>query len=101
MSEDTFYKYESKIDNKRSYEIFFILCMLSPISPADIVVMITGLTSMSYRKFIIITLLCRPFSVVAYSFFWIYGSQWLQRIIRMKMNTLIFGQGCFVYSTIC
>ncbi|HEL2509816.1 TPA: TVP38/TMEM64 family protein [Streptococcus suis] len=81
MSEDTFYKYESKIDNKRSYEIFFILCMLSPISPADIVVMITGLTSMSYRKFIMITLLCRPFSVVAYSFFWIYGSQWLQQLL--------------------
>ena len=78
MSEDTFYKYESKIDNKRGYEIFFILCMLSPISPADIVVMITGLTSMSYRKFIAITLLCRPFSVVAYSFIWIYGSQWIQ-----------------------
>lgn len=80
MSEETFYKYESKIDNKRGYEIFFILCMLSPISPADIVVMITGLTSMSYRKFITITLLCRPFSIVAYSLFWIYGSQWLQQL---------------------
>lgn len=82
MSEETFYKYESKIDNKRSYEIFFIICMLSPISPADIVVMITGLTSMSYRKFITITLLCRPLSIVAYSFFWIYGSQWLQHLLK-------------------
>lgn len=80
MSEDTFYKYESKIDNKRGYDVFFILCMLSPISPADIVVMITGLTSMSYRKFLLITLLCRPFSVVAYSFIWIYGSQWVQHL---------------------
>lgn len=82
MSEDTFYKYESKIDNKRGYDIFFILCMLSPISPADIVVMITGLTSVSYRKFITITLLCRPFSIVAYSFFWIYGSQFLQQFLK-------------------
>ncbi|MBY5021476.1 TVP38/TMEM64 family protein [Streptococcus suis] len=82
MSEETFYKYESKIDNKRGYEIFFIICMLSPISPADIVVMITGLTSMSYRKFITITLLCRPLSIVAYSFFWIYGSQWLQHLLK-------------------
>ena len=80
MSEETFYKYESKIDNKRGYDVFFILCMLSPISPADIVVMITGLTSMSYRKFLLITLLCRPFSVVAYSFIWIYGSQWVQHL---------------------
>ncbi|HEL9644492.1 TPA: TVP38/TMEM64 family protein [Streptococcus suis] len=82
MSEETFYKYESKIDNKRGYEIFFIICMLSPISPADIIVMITGLTSMSYRKFITITLLCRPLSIVAYSFFWIYGSQWLQHLLK-------------------
>ncbi|MFI3124120.1 TVP38/TMEM64 family protein [Streptococcus suis] len=81
MSEETFNKYESKIDNKRGYEIFFILCMLSPISPADIVVMITGLTSMSYRKFILITLLCRPVSIVAYSYFWIYGSQWLNHLL--------------------
>ncbi|HFR3702381.1 TPA: TVP38/TMEM64 family protein [Streptococcus suis] len=81
MSEETFYKYESKIDNKRGYEIFFILCMLSPISPADIVVMISGLTSMSYRKFILITLLCRPVSIVAYSYFWIYGSQWLNHLL--------------------
>lgn len=82
MSEETFYKYESKIDNKRSYEIFFILCMLSPVSPADIMVMITGLTSMSYRKFITIILLCRPISIVSYSFFWIYSGQWLQQFIK-------------------
>ncbi|MBO4107968.1 TVP38/TMEM64 family protein [Streptococcus suis] len=80
MNEETFDKYESKIDNKRGYEVFFIACMLSPISPADIVVMITGLTSMSYRKFILITLLCRPISIIAYSYFWIYGSQWLQNL---------------------
>lgn len=81
MNEETFEKYESKIDNKRGYELFFIFCMLSPISPADIVVMITGLTSMSYRKFILITLLCRPVSIIAYSYFWIYGSQWLQNLL--------------------
>ncbi|NQG97648.1 TVP38/TMEM64 family protein [Streptococcus suis] len=81
MNEETFDKYESKIDNKRGYEVFFIACMLSPISPADIVVMITGLTSMSYRKFILITLLCRPVSIIAYSYFWIYGSQWLQNLL--------------------
>lgn len=78
MKEETFYKYESKIDDKRGYEIFFIISMLSPISPADILIMITGLTSMSYKKFLTIILLCRPISIVAYSLFWIYGAQWLQ-----------------------
>lgn len=82
MKEETFTKYERKIDDKKGYEIFFILCMLSPISPADILVMITGLTSMSYRRFITIILLCRPLSIIAYSYIWIYGSQWLQQLLR-------------------
>ncbi|MGT2911904.1 TVP38/TMEM64 family protein [Streptococcus cameli] len=78
MTEETFYKYESKIDDKRGYELFFILCMISPISPADILVMITGLTSMSYKKFLTIILLTKPLSILGYSYFWIYGAQWLQ-----------------------
>lgn len=78
MKEDTFQKYQSKIYDKRGYEIFFTVCMISPISPADILVMITGLTKMSYKKFLIIILLTKPFSVTAYSYFWIYGSQWLK-----------------------
>ena len=82
MKEETFYKYESKIDDKKSYEIFFILCMLSPISPADVLVMITGLTSMSYKKFMTIILLCKPLSIIAYSYFWIYGSQLLQHLFN-------------------
>lgn len=77
MKEETFNKYESKIDDKKGYEIFFIICMLSPISPADVMVMITGLTSMSYKKFITIILLCKPLSIISYSYFWIYGGQLL------------------------
>ena len=82
MKEETFDKYESKIDDKRGYEIFFIICMLSPISPADVMVMITGLTSMSYRKFISIILICRPLSIIAYSYFWIYVSQLIQQFFN-------------------
>lgn len=82
MSEETFYKYESKIDDKRGYELFFIFCMVAPFTPADIVVMITGLTSMSYRKFITITLLCRPISILTYSFFWIYGVDFLKNFLH-------------------
>ena len=82
MTEETFHKYSSKIDNKRSYELFFIFCMISPISPADVVVMITGLTSMSYKKFLTIILLCKPISIIAYSYFWIYGVQLVQQLFH-------------------
>lgn len=81
MSEETFDKYERKIDNKRGFELFFILCMISPMAPADIVVMITGLTSMSYRKFALICLICRPISILTYSYLLIYGGQWIQQFL--------------------
>lgn len=81
MSEETFYKYEQKIDNKRGFDIFFIICMIAPMAPADIVVMISGLTSMSYRKFSLIVLLCRPISIVTYSYLWIYGGEFLKTLL--------------------
>ena len=82
MNEESFDKHEKKVDNKRGYEIFFVFCMLFPFTPADIVVMISGLTSMSYRKFISIILICRPFSIIAYSYFWIYGGQLIQQFFN-------------------
>ena len=82
MNEETFDKYENKVDNKRGYEIFFVFCMLFPFTPADVMVMITGLTSMSYRKFISIILICRPLSIVAYGYFWIYGGQLIQQFFN-------------------
>ncbi len=81
MSKETFHKYEKKIDNKRGFDVFFILCMISPMAPADIVVMIAGLTSMSYRKFMLIIFLCRPISVFTYSYLWIYGGKWAKQIL--------------------
>ena len=81
MSEETFFKYEKKIDNKRGFDLFFIFCMISPMAPADIMVMITGLTSMSYRKFGLIIFLCRPISIVTYSYLWIYGGEWIRQIL--------------------
>ncbi|MGT2771410.1 VTT domain-containing protein [Streptococcus marimammalium] len=66
--------YENKLSSP-TYEYFFILNMLSPVSPADILVMVTGLTKMSYRKFITIILITKPISIISYSYFWIYGGQ--------------------------
>ncbi|MGT2829703.1 TVP38/TMEM64 family protein [Streptococcus hillyeri] len=72
-------KYEKHLSSK-TYERFFILNMLSPMAPADVMVMVTGLSSMSYRKFIRIILICKPISIVTYSYFWIYGGQWLEKL---------------------
>ncbi|EHJ52346.1 TVP38/TMEM64 family protein [Streptococcus macacae] len=74
MKEETFYKYEAKLESD-TYEKLFIFSMLSPVSPADIMVMITGLTSMSLKRFTTILIITKPLSIIAYSYFWIYGSK--------------------------
>lgn len=79
VSEKHLARYEKHLSSK-TYERFFLLNMMSPMAPADIMVMVTGLSNMSYSKFIKIILICKPISIVTYSYFWIYGGQWLEKI---------------------
>ncbi|EHI69551.1 TVP38/TMEM64 family protein [Streptococcus ictaluri] len=72
MDQKTFYKYERRLETS-GYEKFFIDCMASPISPADIMVMITGLTDMSLKRFITIIALTKPISIIGYSYLFIFG----------------------------
>ncbi|MGT2908209.1 TVP38/TMEM64 family protein [Streptococcus dentiloxodontae] len=81
LKEDTFYKYERKLESK-GYERFFILCMLSPISPADALVMVTALTNMSFKRFMVIQIICKPVSIIAYSYVWIYGADFLNKLFH-------------------
>ncbi|HEL0008921.1 TPA: TVP38/TMEM64 family protein [Streptococcus equi subsp. zooepidemicus] len=76
IEEQTFYKYERKLETPY-YERLFILCMLSPISPADIMVMITGLTEMSLKRFVTIILITKPLSIIGYSYLFIFGKDLL------------------------
>ncbi|MBM7637026.1 TVP38/TMEM64 family protein [Streptococcus saliviloxodontae] len=78
---DTFYRYEKRLESK-GFERFFIICMLSPISPADLLVMITGLTDMSLRRFTLIMLVTKPISIVAYSYLWIHGGYLIQYFLK-------------------
>lgn len=81
VNEKTFYKYEAKLETQ-GFETFFILCMLSPISPADILVMITGLTRISLRRFILIIMLAKPISIISYSYIWIFGGNLIKMILH-------------------
>lgn len=82
VKESEFSKYEQKLDSK-TYERFFIFCMASPISPADIVVMITGLTKMSLRRFLMIILLAKPTSIIGYSLIWVYGGKLVDYLLHL------------------
>ncbi|WP_438477729.1 TVP38/TMEM64 family protein [Streptococcus pluranimalium] len=80
LKEDTFFKYEQKLESKH-FENLFILSMVAPVSPADIMVMVTALTNMSLKRFIIIILIAKPFSIIGYSALWIYGGDWAKKFL--------------------
>ncbi len=81
LNEDKIVKYEEKISSK-TYETIFILNMVSPMAPADIMIMITGLSKISFKKFLIIIMICRPISMITYSYFWIYGGEVVKNFLN-------------------
>ncbi|ONH63469.1 SNARE associated Golgi protein [Streptococcus parauberis] len=81
MDEKTFYSYERKLETP-GYEKIFILCMASPISPADIMVMITGLTNMSSKRFLSIIMIFKPISIIGYSYLFIFGEDLIRWFIK-------------------
>ncbi|AUT06205.1 TVP38/TMEM64 family protein [Streptococcus parauberis] len=81
VDEKTFYSYERKLETP-GYEKIFILCMASPISPADIMVMITGLTNMSSKRFLSIIMIFKPISIIGYSYLFIFGEDLIRWFIK-------------------
>lgn len=80
VDEKSFKHYEQKLASS-TYETVFALNMASPISPADILVMVTGLSRMSFKRFLYIILICKPISIVAFSYFWIYGGRFIKSFL--------------------
>lgn len=80
VKEKNFFKYEKHLESKK-FETLFILSMISPISPADIMVMIAALTNISFKRFTIIMFITKPFSIVGYGALWIYGGDWIRRLL--------------------
>ncbi|PCH12474.1 SNARE associated Golgi protein [Streptococcus parauberis] len=81
VDEKNFYSYERKLETP-GYEKLFILCMASPISPADIMVMITGLTNMSSKRFLSIIMIFKPISIIGYSYLFIFGEDLIRWFIK-------------------
>ncbi len=81
MDQKTFDKYKYELETS-GYEKFFIFCMASPISPADIMVMITGLSNMSIKRFVTIIMITKPISIIGYSYLWIYGGDILKNFLN-------------------
>ncbi|MGT2714342.1 VTT domain-containing protein [Streptococcus pluranimalium] len=78
ISEEKLSVYEERVFGNYFHKLVSIV-MLAPIGPADITVMLAGLSKISEKKMMTILVLCRPVSIISYSLFWIYGSYWLER----------------------
>lgn len=68
VSKQQYDRYIGWLDKGTRFEIFFIAMMISPVSPADFLCMLAGLTKMTYKKYMTIIVLTKPITLVAYTF---------------------------------
>lgn len=68
LGEEKFTQYSKKLENKGRFEKWFIFGMFFPFSPADLLCYFAGLSTLSFRKYLFILNLGKPFTLFIYSF---------------------------------
>lgn len=68
FSDKTIQKYEIWTDESKCFRNLFALAILLPIAPDDFLCYLAGTTNMSWKTFLMIILILKPFSLLAYSF---------------------------------
>ena len=63
----TYNKYIGWLDKGKKFEYFFAFAIFVPGFPDDLLCMIAALTKMSFRKYVLINVLCKPLSLIVYS----------------------------------
>lgn len=81
VSQEMHNKYLSKLENQKRWDTFFALMIFFPFAPDDVLVLISSLTEMTYKKFTWIILLGKPASIAVYSLALVYGAEWLTRFL--------------------
>lgn len=67
FKQKTIDKYIGRLSQGKAYERFFAAAIFFPVAPDDFLCYLTGLTNMSLKKYILIILLGKPFSIFLYS----------------------------------
>lgn len=65
--EKTMAKYQHYLDGGKKFDRLFTVAILMPVAPDDLLCMLAGLTKMSFKKFATIIVLCKPWTILAYS----------------------------------
>ena len=81
VSEESLEKYTKWTKNQKKFNWFFAICILAPVAPDDLLCLLAGLTEMKPWTYFWIIVLCKPWTIAAYSLGLGYGAKW--RIRRM------------------
>lgn len=66
ISEATYDKYVGYLGDQRRFTRLFILCILLPVAPDDLMCMLAGLSKIKTRTFILTLILCKPITIYLY-----------------------------------
>ncbi len=68
FSEKTIDKYISWLDENKRFEKLFALAIFLPVAPDDFLCYLAGVTKMTFKKYLLILILLKPFTILSYSF---------------------------------
>ena len=79
---ETYQKYIHWVNKKeKRFELFFLLAMLFPAFPDDLICMLAGLTEMKPRRFCVILFLAKIPSIAMYSAVWVFAEDLFWKLI--------------------
>jgi uncharacterized membrane protein YdjX (TVP38/TMEM64 family) len=81
VREKTYKKYIGWLDRESAFDKWFALAIFLPVAPDDFLCMVAGMTRMTLKRFTAIIILCKPCSILAYSFGLTVISGWIAGIL--------------------
>ncbi|MBL1228432.1 TVP38/TMEM64 family protein [Enterococcus sp. BWB1-3] len=81
ISDKTYNNYIGWVDNDKHFERLFTFAIFFPFSPDDALCLMAGLTKMTLKKFVMIMIFAKPFSIIIYSLVLIYGGTFLNSLL--------------------
>jgi uncharacterized membrane protein YdjX (TVP38/TMEM64 family) len=67
VPERTMAKYQHYLNGGKNFDRVFAIAILMPVAPDDLLCMFAGLTKMSVKKFVLIIVFGKPWTILAYS----------------------------------
>lgn len=82
FKKQTIEKYIGWLDKESRFSKLFAFAIFMPVAPDDFLCYLAGITKMSLKKFVTIIVLCKPISILAYSFSLAYISNLVIQIFH-------------------